>query len=582
MLIYLSILSLVYKLNFCFCTEHGTGSDPNGNNLLPISGTPKDYTFSSDTSRVKNLVNFFEEFKHDDNYNSNPKTRRKQNLLISLPEAAGKLHLLSDGLPLDIKCNKYVRLIEQPDIRTFYKVNQLVDEKRLPVEVAQNDANLVEKLSNERKFDPLGKIQAILQSLDSEKENLRSSYSQSIQKDLYDCISYYIYRYQRATTDLVEHVRERQTNLCQFEQENELDINLRKLNEAVKNIESIESSQEVDVVAWLRELSNLHDLIGENNFEIPIKIQKFIIQPDRLQRLESFNKILNLAGELKQKASSLEESERALNQKDQEEYQRTLLELNKLQDSYKDFLPVDIYNYIHQSDRWKLIDGFLTAEETKREGDENGNKLDDQKQEMTASLNNHAIEVLKEENPISLDKKTINEAAKIEIAAQEMEKDELSASNLSSKSPIAEMIKVTPQTSKEYNNPEVISAPNLSNQEALEEQCSDEVAELLNNLRLFNWQLTNHEEAKSLSLNLNRFMDNCYGVRDSIVMTNLNRRARWPIISLTRKLSSWCLETLKNSSPSVELGKNKQCLASVLEVLNKIKAKDLRIGGEPS
>lgn len=484
---FLSItLFLIYLSNLCICTEHET-SISDGKNQLSPSSKPKDYSFTSNVSRVKNLVNFFEELNHDDYYNSNSETRRKQDSVISLPEVASKLHLLSDGLPLDIKCNKYVRLIEQPNIRTFNTVNQLVNEKRLPLEAEQDDADLVAKLLNERKFDPMGKIQTILQSLDSEKENLKSSYSQSVQKDLYDCLSYYIYRYQRATAGLIEHVRERQTDLCQSKQENEFDVNLRKLNEAVERIELIESDEEFDIAAWLRELSKLHDLVDQNNFEIPVKIQKFITQPDRLQKLESYSQVLDRAHELKEKLSSLEGDGQVFNKRDDQDYKKLLLELNELQNSNQNLLPVEMYNYIHESDRWQLI-----QEEIMREDNKNGNEVDDKK--------------------------------------------------------------------------------------PLEESCKDMAAKLLNDLRIFNWQLTNQEEAKSLVLNLNRFMDECYGAEDTIELSNLSRQTRWPIISLTRKLSSWCLRMLKDSPPMTKLDENRQCLASVLEVLNKIKAKDLTSG----
>lgn len=480
-------LFLTYLLNFCICTDHETSifQSETNQNSQHLNG-PKDYAFTSDVSRVKNLVNFFEDLNNSDNFNSNSETRRKQDLVISLPEAASKMYILSDGSLLDLKCNKYVKLIEQPNIRTFDMVNQLVNEKRLTVEANQDDANLIAKLLNERKFDAIGKIQTILQSLDSEKENLKSTYSLSVQKDLYDCISYYIYRYQRATTSLIEHVRKQQSDLCQVEQEDDLDINLRKLNEAVGRIESIESNQEFDVTAWLRELSILHDLIDENNLEIPVKIQKFVAQPDRLKRLESYNQVLGQANELKEKLSLLEGDKPVQTQTDNKEYIKILLELNELLNSHQVLLPVDIYNYIHELDRWQLIENELIKEN-------------------------------EEENLIE----TIEE-------------------------------------------------------KSLEESCQDLANKLMESLRLFNWQLTSHEEAKSLSSNLNTFLDECYGVRNSIQMSNLVRQTRWPIISLTRKLSTWCLRMLKDLSLNAKLEENRQCLASVLEALDKIKAKDLK------
>lgn len=479
-------LFLTYLLNSCICTDHETSISDKTSQSSQHLDNPKDYSFTSDNSRVKSLVNFFEDLNHGDSFNSNPETRRKQDVVISLPEAASKMHILSDGLLLDAKCNKYVKLIEQPNIRTFDMVNQLVNEKRLAIEADQDDANLIAKLSNERKFDTIGKIQTILQSLDSERENLKSLYSLSVQRDLNDCLSYYIYRYQRATTSLIEHVRKQQSDLCQVKQEDDFDINLRKLNEAVERVKLIESNREFDVAAWLRELSILHNLIDENNLEIPVKIQKFVTQPDRLKRLESYNQILSEANELKEKLLLLEGDKPAQNQKNNKEYIKILLELNELFNLHQVLLPVDIYNYIHEPNRWQLIEYEL-------------------------------METIKEESSIE----TID-------------------------------------------------------QKSLEESCQDMANKLMESLRLFNWQLTSHEEAKSLSLNLNAFLDECYGVKNSIELSDLARQTRWPIISLTRKLSSWCLRMLKDLSLNAKLEENRQCLASVLEVLDKIKAKDLK------
>lgn len=480
----LSTLILVTcLLNFCVCTNHDTrvtGASKGGEQEID-SSKPKDYAYSSNNSRVKSLVNFFEKLNNDNNYNSNAQTRSQQDLVISLPEAASKLHVLSDGFLLEVKCNKYVKLIEQPDIRTFDTVNQLVAEKRLAIEAEQIDANLMAKLLNERKFDPLGKIQTILQSFEAEKSNQKSNYKSSVKKDLLDCLNYYIYRHQRATGGLIDYVRE---NLENLRQEDESEINLRKMKEVVKRIESIESDQKDDVTAWLRELTKLHELVIENNNMIPHKILNFVTEPDRLNRLAAYNQVLNLADELKGRSSSMESDEPVIKLRNNAVYKKTLVELNELLESHQDLLPVDVYNYVHQPERWQLI------QDNEKENQLNG------------------------------------------------------------------------------------GGGGMSDQKALEESCRDMAMNLMESLRLFNWQLTNQDEASSLSLNLNYYLDECYGVEGSVELSKLTRQTRWPIMSLTRKLSAWCLKILKDSASNSKLEDDRQCLLSVLEVLDKIKAKD--------
>lgn len=329
-------------------------------NDQPPQVGPKDYTFVAKKTRVSDLVNFFESMR---NHNEeDPLAYRKVNTMISLSEAATKLHTLSDSYPLEVKCDKYVKLISKPDIRTFATVNELMKESKLFSETLQVDANLVSRIQDERTFDALGRMQTILQSLESEKTLGVSNYELIVQKQLLDCVNYYVYRHQRATFGVVNHVRDSMDKLPRSLTEyGGSEVLLRKFRDSMGRIKELERQQDetqFDHPSWINELSKVHELVIENNFEIPFIVHEFISDATRLDRLNLIDQALERSKQLMERLVELE-NERQIDISLNPEYEAALDELYDLYSSYKDIMTKDIKDFVENPQRWEIIQDGL-------------------------------------------------------------------------------------------------------------------------------------------------------------------------------------------------------------------------------
>lgn len=327
---------------------------------LEPTSKPKDFAFSPRGSRVSRLINLFETLSDEANIYG---TRSRD--VISLIEAASKLHLLADGQRLEAKCNKYVRLIEQPNIRDFDSVRLLMREDGKFSDVEQPDANLLSRLINERSFDALSKLQTILQSLESEKTNGKSSYDANVRRDLLDCMSYFIYRHQRATVGLVGFIRHMNDELESDSSVNDKPDAIHKFHQSIDRIKSIESQKPESRADWIRELSKLQDLVIENRFELPLVVENFFNNQTRLEKLHSCDTILNRADDLKKQILNYE-SHHAADKQTNHQYSDWLMELNSLMRMNRDLFSDVSVRFIQEPSRWQLIQDELDRQHNKK------------------------------------------------------------------------------------------------------------------------------------------------------------------------------------------------------------------------
>lgn len=325
---------------------------------------PKDYSYSPKASRVRDLAGFFESIQRR---NSDPASAataaddHKQDLLISLGEAASKLHLLMDGFPMEVRCNRYVKLIDRPNIRTFATVNLLANEDKHFNEIEQNDVNLLSRLQNERSFDALGKSQSIIQSLDSERNNMRSDYDTEVQLDLLGCINYYIYRHQRATLGLIDYVRAARAKLepnAATSAGSHSKVALEKYRELLAAIKAIEARepQRKDNLAWLRAFAKMHDLVLENEFQLPKLVQDFVTEPKRLGRLRSFDEVLSEIDQVEKSILKHEADDGSDDLEQNENYRGLLFRLSDMVKEFGDLLPESSRKLVESPNRKRLIE----------------------------------------------------------------------------------------------------------------------------------------------------------------------------------------------------------------------------------
>lgn len=313
-----------------------------------IKKAPKDYVYSANGVRVRELAKFFESMKE----NHYTEIKEKRNAIISLSEAASKLHFLTDGFSLDRKCNKYVKLINQPNIRTFTTVNLLVNEERHFSETEQSDACILSRLTNERAFDALSKLQTIIQTLDSERVGRRRvSFEPGVQKDLLNCMGYFIYKHQRATSGLVEYIRQGEAKLEPIlGQPSSTDAMLLKFSTLLDQVKSIEVEETLEgknkTGKWLSELSKLQDSVIDNHYEIPKLVQDFLIEPIRLNRLTSCNQILDQSHRLKAHILEIDV--------ESDYFQISLEALEEIVESNSDWLPSELHKFVQ--DKRQLIE----------------------------------------------------------------------------------------------------------------------------------------------------------------------------------------------------------------------------------
>lgn len=481
---------------------------PNPQDAIQLSHVPKDYSFPSVNTRVRDLINFFDSL-------SNHYVPR--DTVISLSEAATKLHLLTDSYPLEIKCDKFVKLISMPNIRTFSTVNELVNDNKQFSEQVQTDANLITRLTNERSFDALGRMQTILQSLESEKTFGVSVYEPFIQKELLDCVNYYVFRHQRAISGVVKHVRDSMERLPQTINElGGIEIVLRKFRDVKQRIEQIERDGErgeFNNTAWLQEISRLHDLVIENDYEVPYVIQQFMANPDRLKRLDSLSTGLKRADELRDQLINMEIDANYTMLNTSTNYLEALRELYKLYASYKDILLDETRDFIQEPKRWKLVE------------ERNANK--------------YKIEPLNVNPPSIDDDKNFT---------------------------LFEIAQNRSDDSKQDDVGTKVEQPKQILTNDLKGTCREFSTDLQHNLEVYNYKNIDSEKAKSLAESINKFNTVC--THEST--KELSLPSKWSMVSLTQKLLKWCHD--KQEDPSLsEL--DRASISSTIDMLRKIGGK---------
>lgn len=311
--------------------------------------SPEDYAQSFVSSRVKSLVDFFETL---DKNSYGPSASQNISVILSLDESALKLYTLSHGQPLNLKCDRYVKLLSQPNIRTVATVSGLMKESQAFSEIEQKDANLMANLMSERKFDALARIQTILQSLEMEQSLGKSNFEPNVEKDLLDCVNYYVYRHQRATNTIVRHVRETMEKLPEsLIASGKHEVIFRQLSQAIHNVEAIESEQKnFRHQDWLLELSRIHELTLESGYEIPENVRKFLTDSRRIERLNWFHR----GEELKRYLLEYEERVR-LQENEHKRYLDSVRNLHDICKHHGQMIPTETCLLTQDITRLKLV-----------------------------------------------------------------------------------------------------------------------------------------------------------------------------------------------------------------------------------
>lgn len=440
------------------------------------SSAPKDYPYQPDSSRVRDLIEVFEAL-NSRNYHR----REKQEAIVSLSEAASRLFVFSNGLPLKTRCNKYVTLISKPNVLTYTAVDLLMEDDNQISEVEQSDAQPLSRLMNERKFDALGRLQTILQSIESEGSPGHLDYESNVKRDLLQCVSYYIYRHQRATLGLSGLVQDLSDKLS-LEKEGQsggVELILKRLRQSMLKLEEIEtriSENEEFKSDWLKELTNLNDLARQNKYELPKLVRDFLTEPKRLSRLHSYDQLQIKAKSLASQLVELESGRSEFDLVGDVEYLGTLAKLNEIVESNKDLMPEDLHKLLIEPKRWKLIRAHsrLTADFADEKS------LDDHDTKCGFASNDH---------------------------------DEPDENNLFHDDGL---LKVS--SAKLY--------------------CKKLSRKLDCMLRTFNSPLMNSAQAIKLARILSSYKIEC------IIRESDSSKSQWPILSLTRKLSGWCSSKL--------------------------------------
>lgn len=315
-----------------------------------------DYAFSKDGFRVKGLIGLFETMS---NFDTSSNTE-KNDVIITLSEAINKLHILSVGYSLEIRCNKYVKLISQPNIRTFSSVNLLMEESRLFNEIEQSGSNLVSQLESERSFDALGRIQTIVQTLESERTASTSNYEPEIQKELLDCMNYYIYRHQKATSEIIQYVRKSLDTLKpSIVEPARNQFITSKIEERVRLIRDLERDgldKGQNLGVWLKELSDIQNLVVKNNFEIPKLVRDLLLDNERLERLRKLERVGSQAQQLWKSCVSQE----ILRKTGNKDYRSNLSKLMILVESNISFLGPSLDQFVRDPRRQKIVRDYQT------------------------------------------------------------------------------------------------------------------------------------------------------------------------------------------------------------------------------
>lgn len=591
-----------------------------------VRPAPKDYVFSPNGSRVRDLASFFNTMAKN-NEHIESEEREQQDVIVSLSEAATKMHHLSWRKPIDDRCSKYVRLINRPNIRTYAAVSQLMKENKLFDEIEQNEANLVSRLMNERSFDALEKLQTLLQTLESEKINSKSSFDPDVQKDLLDCMSYYIYRHQRATSGIVEYVRDAQEKIQPFlKRPRDDEVARRKFNQVMDEIKSIETTELENLRqtshAWLKSLSKLHDLMVENSHDIPRPVQEFVIGPKRLGRLTSFNHVMTRATELKRDLVE-QESQGLISD---ERYMKNLLELYNLCESDLGYLlSKEIVDFMHEPRRWRLgEDARRLADELSKQTAQTPFSESSVLQSPNDSLDGHLLpdklDILANQDgsgaePSSLTTlgSSVNEEKLVNVAVSNSDpsinQDFIEATPTLSSSPEADIsvaptrvdsssntitldsisddqAKIEPsQTDQEHAtmkstvddeindvSPSAVIEVYTNSHDDLVKSCQQLYVTVKNNLLSTNRGGIELDKALNSANDLVKFKTECLADgQDFYHMKN------WPLISLILKLSSWSSKKLRDRSLTPA---DRQSVMRVMQLLVKVNQKQTRPIGD--
>lgn len=466
-------------------------SDEDSKNHYEIASSKvEDYPYQPDVLRVRDLIEVFESLGSRSYHR-----KEKHEKIISLSEAASKLFVMSNGLPLKTKCNKYVKLISKPNVLTYSVVDSLMEEDGHLSETEQSDAQIMPRLTNERKFDALGKLQTIIQSLESERLDKHSDYKPNVKKDLLECMNYYIYRHQRATFGLTGLVRDSLDELTsKVQQSDEIEFTLRKYHQLVSELEHIEAKEEDEAPnsEWLNKLSKLNDLARQNNYELPKLVRDFMIEPKRLNRLHFFDQLQIEAKSLANRLIEIESGRSDSQLIESMEYIRALAKLNEIVESYKDSMPRELVDFLLEPARWRLIRT---------------------RSKLASSFGNG-----------------FNSSCAV---------------NYDNRS--------------DMNNGDHIGSS------AAKFYCRNFSEKLDCTLRTFNMHLMNSGEAIRLARSISSYKIECI-IRGSD--SNTQNGSQWPVLSLTKKLSSWCSSRLREPSLSEA---DKTSTTIVLEMLRNIR-----------
>lgn len=253
-----------------------------------LAKAPKDYVLPSTVSRVKQLITHFEMTEKSAR---DVKFAQTTSVVLSLSQSASKLYALSHGSPLDVKCNRYIRLISLPNVRNVATISALMRESIPLNELVQTDANLIARLTSERDFDSLARIQTIVQTLESEKVLGKSNFEPIVEKELLDCINYYVYRHQSAVENVINYVRNSKQDLSKHLVEpTESEVFVEKFREPIERILSIErnldGSSQFDYDEWIKSLDRLQTLASQSDFVIPQLARDFLAETQRVDRLD--------------------------------------------------------------------------------------------------------------------------------------------------------------------------------------------------------------------------------------------------------------------------------------------------------
>lgn len=244
-----------------------------------VEARPELYPYAGRSGRVRDLINHFENHASPD---------RAHQKIITLVEAASRLHEVVSRKPPSIRCDRYVELISKPNIRTQAEVADLINRKRLHTEVQQKGGNPIVRMENEHRYDILSKIQTIVLSLESERVGGRSEYGPAVQEDLFGCLKYYTHRHQQATEGIIDYARVLTDSArTRSKADDPALAPYRDLVWTVKDIEARERHlNRVFALDWFDAASKLIELVQKSANGVPAPVVRFLAR--RWYRLDLY------------------------------------------------------------------------------------------------------------------------------------------------------------------------------------------------------------------------------------------------------------------------------------------------------